>query len=135
MAPKPDPKCESCGYNLRGLRRHSLCPECGADIVESLRPSPVRDFVDRPLVCALLTELFLFALVGALFLVLDPSSVLIIIPFVGIAGLGTGVFCLASGVFCIHFTSSTKVRVWLEVGALLTVCNALLSAPFFLFAH
>ena len=29
--------CKFCGYNLRGLRRSSYCPECGKQISESLK--------------------------------------------------------------------------------------------------
>ena len=32
-----DVRCRECGYLLRGLRRHDSCPECGADVLRSIR--------------------------------------------------------------------------------------------------
>ena len=33
-----DIPCAACGYNLRGLVFDGRCPECGVDIIHSLRP-------------------------------------------------------------------------------------------------
>jgi uncharacterized repeat protein (TIGR04138 family) len=33
-----DVPCAACGYNLRGLVFDGRCPECGIDIIHSLRP-------------------------------------------------------------------------------------------------
>jgi uncharacterized repeat protein (TIGR04138 family) len=33
-----DVPCAACGYNLRGLVFDGRCPECGLDIIHSLRP-------------------------------------------------------------------------------------------------
>ena len=37
-----DHPCTSCGYNLRGLDPSSRCPECGAEITESMRGDLLR---------------------------------------------------------------------------------------------
>src|SRR5438067_12659663 len=33
-----DVPCAACAYNLRGLRIDQRCPECGVEIMHSLRP-------------------------------------------------------------------------------------------------
>ncbi|MGA2499327.1 MAG: hypothetical protein ABSH20_16430 [Tepidisphaeraceae bacterium] len=43
--------CEACGYNLTGVPRDGLCPECGQAIAESLpslRRPPVWETAERP---------------------------------------------------------------------------------------
>jgi hypothetical protein len=42
-----DAQCESCGYNLRGLRYGSVCPECGTPI--QYRRDPELGFHEMPL--------------------------------------------------------------------------------------
>jgi hypothetical protein len=42
-----DTECESCGYNLRGLRYGSVCPECGTPI--QYRRDPHLAFHEMPL--------------------------------------------------------------------------------------
>ncbi len=50
--PSPDALlCEACGYNLTGLARDGLCPECGRGIAESLpwlRQAPAWETAERP---------------------------------------------------------------------------------------
>lgn len=36
-----DAACEGCGYNLRGARVGSRCPECGLEVARSIRRAPV----------------------------------------------------------------------------------------------
>jgi hypothetical protein len=42
-----DLSCAACGYNLRGLRSDSVCPECGVSIQASVKAIPITDWLPR----------------------------------------------------------------------------------------
>jgi hypothetical protein len=66
-----DIPCSRCGYNLRALESHGLCPECGGSIAQSIevdgyrRSVAPRPFTDRRVVLELL-EGAIFAIAALL---------------------------------------------------------------------
>lgn len=91
-----DQACAHCGYNLRGLQRGGVCPECGAAIpiwsgvkeVDDLTHAPLAYLRQLRLACFMLA---ISASVGMLMMLLSWFSVIML----GIAGIAAGAWWVA----------------------------------------
>lgn len=97
-------RCGSCGYELRGLARGGVCPECGAEVAASLRPHALR--AAAPEYLATLKRGATVVEVGAVFRVIS----VVVVWFSGVLISGSSKAML--GVACSLAASVAFVAGW-----------------------
>ena len=96
------PECLNCGYNLTGLRKAGVCPECGKAF--DTRASSHHRLLDTARSYRRRSRLWAsvaagIVLLGALITLLDgvsPATLVFMLIFAGVSGLGAVAYRLAA---------------------------------------
>src|SRR5262245_48902409 len=95
--------CLGCGYDITGLPREGVCPECALPLRDTLEDAKLLRSIEWSAVCRIYLGIHMIAWLPVIFVLLQPLTWLLIIlaalfTSAGAEGLFVPVLCVSGGI-------------------------------------